>query len=107
MSNLPEPRPSVERRAEYNSLAIEDLWLRCFALGTMCTPSQLEAFLRGDLSPTRHEYNLVAVALNEWLSDTGVAQFVPYIEDDAHLAAPWSRFGREPGARAELGQGGG
>ena len=81
MSNLPEPvAQTFEQRAQDNTRFIEDLWLRCFALGTMNTPTQLAGFLRGELRPTRHEYNLVAVALNEWLSDVGVAQLVPYVE---------------------------
>jgi hypothetical protein len=50
------------------------------ALGTMNTPTELVGFLRGELSPTRHEYDVVAVALNEYLSDIGVARFVPYVQ---------------------------
>ena len=81
MSNLPEPiARTFELRAQDDAPFIEDLWLRCFALGTMNTPTELAGFLRGELRPTRHEYNLVAVALNEWLSDIGVAQIVPYVE---------------------------
>jgi hypothetical protein len=79
MSNLPEFR-SVELCAGDNVLALDDLWLRCFALGTMNTPAQLGGFLRGELRPSRHEYNLVAVAINEYLSDIGAPQSVPYIE---------------------------
>ena len=81
MLNLPEPIVrTFELRAQDNARFIEELWLRCFALGTTNTPTQLAGFLRGELRPTRHEYNLVAVALNEWLRDIGVAQIVPYVE---------------------------
>ena len=84
---LPDPlaRP-VELGPHDNALTLGDLWLRCYALGSMNTRAQLGAFLRGHLRPTPHEYNLVAVAMNEYLSDIGVAQFVPYIEQAA-LAA--------------------
>jgi hypothetical protein len=99
MSNLPEPLPQpVALSPRDNALALEDLWLRCFALGTMHTPKELEALLRGELRVTRHEYNVVAVAMNEWLSDVGVRQFVPYIEDDAptYLNASWSKSAAIP-----------
>ena len=79
MSNLPELR-SVELCPEDSVLGLDDLWLRCFALGTMNTPAQLGGFLRGELRPSRHEYNVVAVAMNEYLSDIGAPQSVPYIE---------------------------
>jgi hypothetical protein len=80
-SNLPEPLArTVELRPQENALSLSDLWLRCFALGSMNTQTELGAFLSGELRPTRHEYNVLAVALNEYLSDVGVAQFVPYVE---------------------------
>jgi hypothetical protein len=41
----------------------------------------LEAFLHGALRPTPHEFNLMAVAVNEHFADVGVAQFVLYVED--------------------------
>ena len=81
MSDLPEPVAlPVELRPYDNALTIGELWLRCYALGSMNTQTELGAFLRGELRPTRHEYNVVAVAMNEYLSDIGVAQFVPYVE---------------------------
>ena len=47
---------------------------------------------------TWHEYNVVAVAINQWLSDAGMGQFVPYIEDDAptYLSASWSKSAAIP-----------
>jgi hypothetical protein len=81
MSNLPAPLAQpVDLRPNDNSLSLGELWLRCYALGSMNTKTQLGAFLRGELHPTRHEYNVIAVAMNEYLIDIGVAQFVPYFE---------------------------
>ena len=75
-----EPRAlPVELKAQVGVLSVADLWLSCFALGTMRSPLELEGLLRGTLRPTRHEY-LIAVALNEYLSDIGVSQLVPYVE---------------------------
>jgi hypothetical protein len=93
MSNLPEPLTEPDGLLPRDgAFTLDDLWLRCFALGTMNTPTQLAGFLRGDLRPTRHEYNVVAVAMNEYLSDVGAAQSVPYIEQlelpEAHPAPP-------------------
>src|ERR1700722_9399920 len=81
MLKSPEPYAgSISLQSEDTVLSLEDLWLRCFALGTLNTPEELAGFLRGELRPTRHEYNLVAVALNEYLIDIGASQSVPYIE---------------------------
>ena len=96
MSNLPEPLPQpLQLRHQGNILTMNDLWLRCAALGGAITPQQLAAFVRDEVRPTRREYNLVAVALNEYLADIGVWQFVPYVEEDAtvphSLVAAWSR----------------
>jgi hypothetical protein len=67
-------------------LSVDELWWRCFALGTMNTALELEAFLRGTAWPTRHEYNVLAVALNEYLVEIGLTQCIPYIEDDGSVA---------------------
>jgi hypothetical protein len=69
------------------AISLDEMWLRCFALGTMNTARELEAFLRGAARPTRHEYNVIAVALNEYFIDIGLRQFVPYIEDDTPIAS--------------------
>jgi hypothetical protein len=67
-------------------ISLDDLWLRCFALGTMNTATELEAFLRDRGRPTRHEYNVIAVALNEYFVEIGSSRVVPYLEDDSPLA---------------------
>jgi hypothetical protein len=62
-------------------LALEELELGCLALGGDITLGQLDAFLHGALRPTAHEYNVIAVAVNEYLAETGRDESVPYIED--------------------------
>jgi hypothetical protein len=68
----------------------------------MNTLVQLGEFLRGEECPTRYEYNLIALALNEWLVDAEVSPFVPYIEDEMPAAtvpslnASWSVSGAIP-----------
>jgi hypothetical protein len=81
---LQMPESNVDE--EQITISLHDLWLRCFALGTMNTATEVEAFLRGAARPTRHEYNVIAVALNEYFADVGLRQSVPYAEDNAPLS---------------------
>jgi hypothetical protein len=68
----------------------------------MNTLVQLAEFLRGEQCPTQHEYNLIALALNEWLIDAEVSPFVPYVEDEMlattvpSLNASWTVSGAIP-----------
>ncbi len=55
----------LEVAREQAGLPIGDLWLRYFGLGGTATPNQLSAALDGDALLDRHQYNVVAVALNE------------------------------------------
>jgi hypothetical protein len=99
MLNLPErPARAFDLEITGDVLSLEDLWLRCFALGGANTLEQLAAFLYGELLPTTHEYNLIAVALNEWLIDRGIDRIIPYIEDDSTIyqIASWSRSAAIP-----------
>jgi hypothetical protein len=79
--------PEIDLHFKDLVISLDELWWRCFALGTMNTESELEAFLRGAARPTRHEYNVIAVAMNEYFLEVGFAQFVPYIEDDRPIVA--------------------
>ena len=65
---------------QYTALSLGELWLLCFALGSSNTLLQLDAFLHGALRPTPHEFNLIAVALNEHFIEIEMDQFVPYVE---------------------------
>ncbi len=60
-------------------LSIHDFWLRCFELGGMNTPWELDAFLHEASLPTYHEHNVMALALNEYFVEIGVNQTAPYI----------------------------
>ncbi len=82
MFKIPERQLGLaELCREHTALSLEELWFHCFALGSTNTPLQLDAFLHGAPRPTPHEFNLIAVAVNEHFVDLGVDQFVPYIED--------------------------
>ncbi|HEX3459542.1 MAG TPA: hypothetical protein VHT49_01445 [Acidimicrobiales bacterium] len=59
-----------------------ELWLRYFELGGMSTNLQVEAFLYGALTPTTHDHDVLAHALNERFSEMGRNHPVPYLEDE-------------------------
>ena len=42
-----------------------ELWMRCFELGGMSPPLELEAVLQGALLPNTRDGDVIAVALNE------------------------------------------
>jgi hypothetical protein len=48
----------------------------------MSTPEQLDGMLHGRIQPSPHEYNAIAVALNEHFVEFDPSGFVPYMEDD-------------------------
>ena len=80
------PESQIDPQPRNLVISLDELWLRCFALGSMNTAAELEAFLRGAARPTRHEYNVVAVAVNEYFIEIGSSQFLPYIEDHTPIA---------------------
>jgi hypothetical protein len=58
-----------------------ELWLRYFELGGMSTAFELEAFLYGALTPTPHDHDVIAHALNERFSELGGDHPVAYVGD--------------------------
>jgi hypothetical protein len=58
-----------------------ELWLRYFELGGMSTGFELEAFLYGALTPTPHDHDIIAHAINERFSELGGDHPVPYLAD--------------------------
>jgi hypothetical protein len=66
----------------YASIPVDDLWCRYFALGGMATSLELGTRILGSDYPTAHEYNLIAIALNEHFMEVDPSLFVPYMEDE-------------------------
>ena len=58
-----------------------ELWLRYFELGGMSTGLELEAFLYGALSPSAHNHDVIAHAINERFVELGGNQPVAYSKD--------------------------
>jgi hypothetical protein len=85
---IPErQRELAELCRQHEALSLEEFWFRCLAIGSTNSLLEVEAFLHGALRPTPHEFNVMAVAANEYFVEVGVDQFVPYVED---AFATWS-----------------
>jgi hypothetical protein len=65
-----------------------ELWLRYFELGGMSTSFQLEAFLHGAMTPSDHDHDVLAHALNERFSELGGDHPVPYASGSADRPRP-------------------
>ncbi len=63
-------------------LSHSELWFRYFALGGMSSALELEAYLYDALTPTWHDRDMVALALNERFSELGGDHPIPYTDDD-------------------------
>jgi hypothetical protein len=62
-------------------LSVRDLWFDYFALGGSAALGTLGAFLDGAEAPSDHDYDVVAVALNETYGDRGGDHPVPYSKE--------------------------
>lgn len=62
------------------ALSEPDLWLRYFELGGMSTPAEVDSYLRCASTPSAHEHDMLAHALNERFSELGRDHPVPYAE---------------------------
>lgn len=71
----------LERARRETGMSHGELWFRYFELGGMSAALEVEAFLCGALSPTNHDRNLVATALNERFTELGGDHPVPYTDD--------------------------
>jgi hypothetical protein len=63
-------------------LSVHALWLDYFALGGYAGPVEVAAFLSGATEPSDHDYDVLAVALNETYLDRGGDHPVPYSTRD-------------------------
>lgn len=84
MASVAEPEPDLFDRFRRDAgLTRGELWLRYFELGGMSSAFQMEAFLYGALTPSPHDYDVIAHALNERFVELGGNHPVPYTGDAA------------------------
>jgi len=81
MLKIAERQLALAEMCERHALPLGELWIRAFALGSTNTLLQLDGFLHGALRPTAHEFNVMAVAVNEYLAEIGLDESVSYVED--------------------------
>ena len=72
----------LEKARRDAGLSVSELWWRYFALGGMRNELEVEAILYQALVPTESDRDLLAVALNERISELGGDHPVPYSQDD-------------------------
>ena len=63
-------------------LTVPELWWRYFAIGGMSNELEIEAILYHALVPSETDRDLLAVALNERISELGGDHPLPYSTDD-------------------------
>lgn len=68
----------LDRYRQEAGLSQGDLFLRYFELGGMTTALELEAALYGALTPSAHDREVIAHALNERFVELGGNHPVPY-----------------------------
>ena len=72
----------LEQARREVGLSHGELWFRYFALGGMSSALELEAYLYDALTPTWHDRDMVALALNERFSELGGDHPIRYSDDD-------------------------
>ena len=72
------PIDELDRFRRKAGLSHGELWLRYFELGGMSTGFELEAFLYGILSPSTHDHDVIAHAINERFAELGGNHPVDY-----------------------------
>jgi hypothetical protein len=76
------PTGALELARREVGLSQGELWFRYFELGGMSTALEVEAYLYGALTPTHHDHDMLAAALNERFAELGGDHPIPYTDDD-------------------------
>lgn len=77
----PTPAEALEAARLLCGLSVHQLWLDQAVLGGESSRAQVGHFLSGAATPTAHQYDVLAQALNEVCVDKGLNHPVPYAED--------------------------
>ncbi len=78
---MTEPNNTLERARIELGLTHTELWFRYFELGGMSTALEVEAYLYDALTPTNHDRDIVAAALNERFAELGGDHPLAYTDD--------------------------
>ncbi|MGY5891561.1 hypothetical protein [Blastococcus deserti] len=95
-------RAAISDGCRRGQLDLQELWFRYISLGGDATPLELEAYLLGLMPLDDHQYDILALALNERLAELDLARDVPYGRDRLPCrrrpAGPGDQPGGAPGA---------
>lgn len=80
--SAPTKKVTEQARREAG-LSAAELWERYVGLGGMSTSDEVDEILRQRVSPTPHDHDLLAHALNERFTELGRNHPVHYAEDQA------------------------
>ena len=75
------PSFDLENARQQSGLSMTELWFACIGLGGTAMPAEFSAHVLGRSAPNRHEYNVVAQALNERFADMELDHPVPYFNE--------------------------
>lgn len=78
---MSRPHDFLDQARQEAGLSHDDLWMRCFGLGSMTPATELEAVCHGALTVDDSEHDRIAHALNERFTELGRNHPVPYSED--------------------------
>jgi hypothetical protein len=79
VADVVDPLETARREV---GLSVSQLWWRYFAIGGMSSELEIEAILYNALVPSISDRDLLAVALNERISELGGDHPIPYSSDD-------------------------
>jgi len=71
-----DPTEALHDGLALGSWGVQELWIAMFGLGGNLTTDALEAIIVGTQEPSRREYTLLQLALNERLEDLGLERSV-------------------------------
>jgi hypothetical protein len=71
----------LDRFRRRAGLSHGELWFRYFEMGGMSSGFELEAFLYGVLTPSSHDHDVIAHAINERFVELGKNHPVAYSKD--------------------------
>jgi hypothetical protein len=72
------PLFNLEVARQQAGLSVAELWFAYLGLGGTAMPSELHAYVLGVVQPDRHQYDVLALALNERFADMELDHPVPY-----------------------------
>lgn len=80
-NDMAHPAAVLRAALAHTEMSERELSVEYFAHGGPASPERLRDILEAGGSPTRHEYDQIASALNGWYVDRGLGHVVPYYDE--------------------------